>query len=97
MQEYWIWLDSRKHIGAVGKLALLERFSDPQSVYRASRKDLQELKLDAQSMESLLDRDLVPARQIIHRCAAQDIRILTLGDEAYPKRLKNISDPPLVL
>ena len=97
MQAYWIWFDSRKHMSALQKLALLERFSGPESIYHARKRELLEQGLSAEALESLLERDLTPARRILDQCAALDIRILTLSDRQYPKRLKNISDPPLVL
>lgn len=97
MQTYWIWFDGRKHINAAQKMALLERFSDPESIYHARRRELLEQGLSAEGLESLLDRDLAPAQKILSGCAAMDIRVLTLSDDRYPSRLRNISDPPLVL
>ena len=97
MQTYWIWFDGRKHISAAQKMALLERFSDPESIYHARRRELLEQGLSAEALESLLDRDLTPAQKILGTCTALDIRILTLADGRYPSRLRNISDPPLVL
>ena len=36
--------------------------------------------------------------QILERCQAQDVTILTLDDDTrYPTRLRNIYDPPCVL
>lgn len=97
MQTYWIWFDSRKHISASQKLALLERFSDPERIYHARKREFLEQGLSPEGLEALLDRDLTPARRIADQCADMDIGILTLCDERYPERLKNIPDPPLVL
>ncbi len=36
-------------------------------------------------------------RRVLEVCRKYNIRILTLGDEEYPQRLKSIYDPPIVL
>ena len=46
---------------------------------------------------SLADKELAPARQILQQCYRKNIHVLTFQDAAYPNRLKNIDDAPLVL
>ncbi len=43
------------------------------------------------------DRSLERTEQILALCQEKNIRILTLHDAAYPDRLRQIADPPLVL
>lgn len=38
-----------------------------------------------------------PAKKEIEKCAKLGIKIITIEDEAYPEKLKNIFDPPLCL
>lgn len=47
--------------------------------------------------EALNDRDLSKAVQILEQCKQRGIGILTYGDAAYPRNLRNIEDPPPVL
>lgn len=47
--------------------------------------------------EALTDKDLSEAQRILDLCIQKDIQICTYHDGSYPFRLKNISDPPLVL
>ena len=95
MLLHWIWyallpLPQRK------KVAVLEHFSDPEDIFQTERFDhLPEIPRDvAQVLEN---KDLTPARDVIKRCSEKQISILTYGDGAYPSRLRNIPDPPIVL
>lgn len=81
MLEYWIWLATRQGLNKRKQYELLQRFGDPEAVYRsfAQAEDLQQ------------------AQQILNRCHEQGIGLLTLEDPRYPQRLKGIYEPPLLL
>ena len=81
MLEYWIWLATRQGLNKRKQYELLQRFGDPEAVYRsfAQAEDLQQ------------------AQQILNRCREQGIQLLTLEDPQYPQRLKGIYEPPLLL
>ena len=96
MVEYWLWLAGRKGLGARGMHALLERFGSPEAIYCAAEADYpQELRPDGRA--GLADKDLTQARRILQQCYRKNIHVLTFQDAAYPNRLKNIDDAPLVL
>lgn len=98
MLVYWIWLTLRKGMGDRMRLQLLQRFRTPEGIYAAEKADFEQVEgLTAGGRKALLDRDLAPARKILDSCAEKKVRILTFSDEAYPRRLKNIPDPPMVL
>ena len=98
MLHHWIWLAIRPGIGDRFKAELVARFHDPEQIYFASRQDFSSCDfLTPQALESLEDKDLTPAREILEECTQKKIHLLTLGDAAYPSRLKNIPDPPVVL
>lgn len=84
MLEYWVWLSSLKELSLREKSALLERFTDPEEVFRS---DHPAAKLG----------DMAGAEEIVRKCRQQGIDIITLRDPAYPKPLKNVADVPLVL
>ncbi|MBQ7817331.1 MAG: DNA-processing protein DprA [Oscillospiraceae bacterium] len=50
-----------------------------------------------QIAESLHEKDLHYAGDILRECVDLGIHICTFNDGAYPSRLKNIADPPMVL
>lgn len=94
MLIHWVWLITRKHISRRQQLQLLEHFSDPEEIYRCENFPEQ---FPSELLESLEDKDLTPARHIVKLCADRRMSIITLTDAAYPRRLRNIADPPLVL
>lgn len=82
MLAYWIWLSRCKGLGSRKKLELCTCYDSPKSIYEAGVVE---------------DASLEQAEQILQSCQRLGIRILTAGDKRYPKRLLEISDPPLVL
>lgn len=97
MLVHWIWLAHRPGFGPRIKAELLQLFRDPEAVYYADEKALGKLELNAEARAALLDKNLDPCEKILEDCRNKRLNILTLQDAAYPSRLKNISDPPLVL
>ena len=86
---YWIWFAELRGLSLFAKRQLLEAFHDPEELYRSEGKGL--------SAEILEQKDLTEAAKIYDQCRSKNIRILTYGDAAYPERLRNIEDPPMVL
>lgn len=96
MLEYWLWLTGRRGVGLRGLRALLEQFGTPEAVYCAAEQDYPQA-LRQEGRASLADKELAPARQILQQCYRKNIHVLTFQDAAYPNRLKNLDDAPLVL
>lgn len=98
MQLHWIWLNSRKGVGPIMAMNLLEFFPDIQSLYRAGEAELSPiLRKDSLPYRSLMDKSLRSAETLLEECRRKQISVLTYGDADYPNRLKQIADPPLVL
>ena len=97
MLIHWIWLSHRPGFGPRTKAKLLEHFRDPEAVYYADEEALGQLGLSAEAIAALLDKNLDSSEKILEDCEKKRLNILTIQDAAYPSRLKNIPDPPLVL
>ena len=98
MLIHWVWLAQCGCVSDYVKMTLLSRFSDPERIYFAARGELEQTEgLTEEGMQSLSNKDLSGAQEILDRCLEKNIRLLTWQDAAYPERLKNIPDPPLVL
>lgn len=98
MLVHWIWLATRPHINDRMKLELLRSFCDPEAVYFAAKEDYASVEgLSEEGRAELLDKSLRQAEQILDSCRQENLGVLTYQDAAYPGRLKNISDPPLVI
>ena len=96
MLVHWIWYALLPGLTARQKYILLDRFSDPEELYHME-EPVSLPEMTEAVAQALTDKDLRAARKVIKQCAEKHISILTMGDAAYPSRLRNIGDPPLVL
>ncbi len=98
MLIHWIWFATRTGMGDKVKNALLSHFDDPEAIYFAPELEFERFEdLSPAAVESMMDKDLIPCEEIMQQCQDKGIHILTMQDAAYPNRLKNIPDPPMVL
>ncbi len=98
MLLHWIWLATRPNMNEREKLALLQQFRDPEDIFYADAGAFSDAEgLTREGFAALQDKDLKQAHAIIHDCTKKNIHICTYADAAYPGRLRNIADPPLVL
>ena len=98
MLIHWIWLATRPGLQDHQKLAVLEAFGNPEDVYFGDKSAYATVEgITEKGCEALADKDLSEAQKILDQCIQKDIQICTYHDGIYPCRLKNISDPPLVL
>lgn len=98
MLIHWIWLAHRPGVNDRMKVRLLQHFRDPEDIFYADAEAFDHIEgLTGEAKASLGDRDLSGAERILADCSREKLHILTYQDAAYPVRLKNISDPPLVL
>ena len=98
MLIHWIWLANCRPVSDRMKVELLQHFRDPEDIYFADAGAFDHLEgFGDEAKAALRDKNLHSAQKILDQCARKDIHILTFRDAAYPGRLKNIPDPPLVL
>lgn len=96
--KYWVWLCTLPGLSNRSKLLLLERFSSPEEIYYTEPENsLLTQTLPAAQAQLLADKDLSRADRILTDCARKELFVLTLQDAAYPARLRNIYDPPVLL
>ena len=98
MMVHWIWFATRPSINERVKVQLLQQFCDPETLYFAADSTYEGIDgLTPEGKAALQDKSLQEAEVILKKCQRNDIQILTFQDAAYPGRLKNIPDPPVVL
>lgn len=97
MLLHWIWFAELDGISPLQKRRLLERFGDPEELYDAAAAALSKWELSEKVQKALLDKDLQRANKILRDCHKKNIGILPLADAAYPGRLRNTADAPVVL
>ncbi|NLV86933.1 MAG: DNA-protecting protein DprA [Clostridiales bacterium] len=96
--RYWVWLSSLTDLKPKSRSALISEFGEPESLYFADDRQLSG-RCGLSEAERLLlsDKSLDRTNTILELCHRDNIAIITLKDAIYPERLKNISDPPVVL
>ena len=94
----WIALNMTPGVGPRAATKLLERFGSAESVFSATRMELEALRLRPEAVESIM------ARELYERAAAEILRVRSLGadlllldDGVYPALLREIFDPPITL
>ncbi len=96
--KYWLWLTQRRGLGGVLTCQLLERFGTPESAYFADPGEYELIpNLSMVVKNSLLDKSLTGAEQILSDSEKLGLRIMTLQDADYPERLRQLADAPAVL
>ena len=95
--KYWIWLASRRGLGAAGALTVLDYFVTPERAYYADREEYDMLPLRPSQRRDLEDKSLDRAERILGDCERLGLRIMTFQDADYPQRLRALADPPAVL
>ncbi len=98
MPVYWIWLCTRPGLSDWARVSLMEYYANAQEIYRDGAEGYCRIPdLPEQAVKALEDKDLTEAMRIENSCCVAGIQILTWEDPAYPERLRNIPDPPMVL
>lgn len=96
--KYWVWLTTLPGLGQRTKLQLLEHFASPEEIYFAPEEELLLAEGVTKTQCALLaDKSLDRAEKVLEDCAKDGQFLLTMDDAAYPARLRNIYDPPLLL
>lgn len=99
MNKYWIWFSRINKIGAKTQNELLERYKTPEKIWNLTKEEVQKLNiLNKNQIEIILDKayrqDL---EKYIEYMQKNSIKMITIQDEKYPEKLRNIYDPPVVL
>lgn len=97
MPEYWIWFAELK-IPYKLKTLLLEYCGSPKALYEEDPMYLPDMEgLDLEKRKALREKDLSAVNKILSDCEELGVWVVSIGDEDYPMRLKNIPDPPFVI
>ena len=95
---FWIGLNQVKGIGPVRFRALLDHFESAQHAWEAPEVELLAAGLSQKIVDTLLQvRASVDLKALWSQIESQDTHLITWLDETYPRRLKEIAQPPPVL
>lgn len=94
----WLALTLTPGLGATRSRRLVEHFGSLAAVFRASLTELEAAGLLAVSAQALgTGKSIELAQEEAAKASAAGVRLLPLDDPAYPSRLREIYDPPLIL
>src|SRR5438477_9702431 len=97
-QISWLALTLTPGLGPTRGKRLLEFFGSIEGVLNATLTELEAAGLPTQSAQSLATgRSVELAHDEVAKAAAAGVQLVVLDDSAYPTRLRQIYDPPLVL
>jgi DNA processing protein len=95
---HWLALRMLPGLGTVGTQKLLANLESPQAIFRASASELEAAGVSPAQARNLASGcsfdDAVEQQQ---KMLNAGVRLLTIQDPAYPPRLREIYDPPLLL
>ena len=96
---YWIWLSKIKGLGSKKIQILLNEYKTPKKIWKKDKEELMQNKNIGEKLaeEILEPKYRVGLEQEQQKMKEKNINIITIKDKDYPKKLKQIYDPPMVL
>lgn len=95
---YWLWLSTSPRVGPRAISSLLKYYGSPEQMYFAPVGEITRLlPKNIEGAEELEKRDLDEAKRIFEKCDNTGIDVITMNEDIYPERLKNIHLPPAVI
>jgi DNA processing protein len=98
-REAYIALNMVDGIGPIRVRALLDRFREPQAILSATRTDLMQVEgvgdEVARSITSWQEKVNLDGE--LQRIEKAGVRVVTRDDAEYPKNLREVYDPPIIL
>lgn len=95
---YLLALHSVDGLGPVRLKKIIDYFKDPKLAWEGKESELLKLNIPSNVLEKLKSqRKTFDPDRYIQEIEESGIKILTFFDDSYPKRLKQIYDPPIVI
>ena len=95
---YWIWLSLACSPGSTTFGKLIKEFPGAREIYEdEGRKIASVIGYRTSDRTALADKSLDRAKEILSYCKRLKVGILTYADPIYPERLREISNPPVLL
>ena len=95
---YWIWLSLACTPGSTVFADLMKKFSGAEEIYNATDRQIRScINPKISDCSSLYDKNLERAESIYNFCQTKFVGIVTYNDDDYPKLLKRIDNPPVLL
>jgi len=95
---HWLALASIRGLGGVTASKLIDKFGNVESILAARDQELISIpRFNETMVQELRALSLEPFEQEIYALAQDEIDVLTWDDAQFPKQLRALPDPPLLL
>ena len=97
--KYWIWFARLRAISNIKKQKLIEIYNSPKELWTKSQKELTKQEfLNQKEIDYILDKNKrTNLEKYINYMQKNKINFITIFDEKYPPKLRNLYDKPLYL
>ena len=97
--KYWLWLNSIDGVGPIAAKRLLEQFENPRVIWDLTKKQLQMVEgIGEQTANAIIaSKNQEHLDKRVNMLKKHNISCLTINRKNYPKNLKEIYSPPIVL
>lgn len=94
----WLFIQQSLGCGSHKVKDLLEKFETSEKFFKMGDKDWRDCKIfSKKELYKLSNFNFNKAEKLLKYCEDKNYKILTIEDESYPFRLKNIYNPPALL
>ncbi len=95
---YWIWLSLACSPGGATFSKLKEKFSSAKEIFEAVDEDISAVVgYRSSDRKALMDKSLEKANEIYQFCVKHKVGLLPYCHDNYPKSLRSIASPPVLL
>ena len=95
---FWIWLSQALGAASSEFRKLIHVYESPYDIFEADSEELERLSvLRERTVAALSNKNLQEASEILDRCQRLGIGIMTYDSVLYPRSLREIANPPILL
>lgn len=94
---HWLWLADKCRPASSEFSKLIEKFGTIDAIFSANFEQYIEAGISERLSEDLSDKSFNAVTPILNYCNTARVGILCYDEEAYPKSLRMLRDPPAVL
>ncbi|MDD3725966.1 MAG: DNA-processing protein DprA, partial [Candidatus Ratteibacteria bacterium] len=84
-------------LGPTGAKKLCEAYGSIDNIFKLSVKELTDAGIHLKTAENITNWEKLPWKEEIKFCEENNISIISIEDASYPRLLKEIYNPPLIL
>lgn len=97
--NYWIWFAIIKGLGPIQKKKLLDIYESPENIYNTKIDEIEATGVLKKGIAEEIEKskNILLIKKYEEYIQRNNIHLINITDENYPKLLKEIYDPPITL